>query len=121
MRFGFVIARTSPTMSSPTRRRNPIDSTAAISRTGGACGSGKIPWNGRTSGSVTLYSAAMSGWLEFAPASLKKNRRTSSTSSTLKMSVTTFVAVQTDVGALVPTLTFDAAGAVVTGTSRTCS
>ena len=37
------------------------------------------------------------------------------------MSVTTFVAVQTDVGAPVPTLTFDAAGAAVIGRSRTCS
>ena len=51
------------------RNRNPIDSTAAISSTGGPSGTGKMPWNGRTSGSVALYSAAMSGWFEFAPAS----------------------------------------------------
>lgn len=47
-----VTARTIATTSAPIRRKKTTASTAAISKTGGPAGWAKIPWNGRTSGSV---------------------------------------------------------------------
>src|SRR5438094_337677 len=47
-----VIARTSATIRAAMRKKNATARSAARSSAGGPDGSGKMPWNGRTSGSV---------------------------------------------------------------------
>src|SRR3990170_4020823 len=117
------MARTSATMSAATRNRNSTAISAAMSITTGARGSGKMPWNGRTSASVRLYRPATRGWLALAPASFSVNRRNSRTSRTVKRSVTTRVTATTGSFAIVvagPTFTF-VAGVVAGTVLSTCS
>jgi hypothetical protein len=73
------------TMSASTSTRNAIASSAAISSCGPAPGWGKMPKNGRTSGSVTPYSAAITPLAEFALPSFMMKRISRSTSKMPKM------------------------------------